>query len=53
MQVSIMAEKVLDNAGAGTIFNVAEGVIDAAEKGARIANNSYGTYSYSATKECV
>jgi subtilisin family serine protease len=44
-----MAEKVLDNAGAGTIFNAAEGVIDAAEKGARITNNSYGTCSCSAT----
>jgi subtilisin family serine protease len=48
-QVSIMAEKVLDNMGGGTIFNVAEGVIDAAEKGARITNNSYGTYTYSDT----
>jgi subtilisin family serine protease len=48
-QVSIMAEKVLGNTGSGTIFDVAEGVIDATNKGARITNNSYGTYLYSDT----
>jgi subtilisin family serine protease len=48
-QVSIMAEKVLGNTGSGTIFNVAQGVIDATNKGARITNNSYGTYLYSDT----
>jgi subtilisin family serine protease len=47
-QVSIMAEKVLDSGGSGTIYDAAEGVIDAANKGARITNNSYGTYAYSA-----
>ena len=49
MQVSIMAEKVLGNTGSGTIFDVAQGVIDATNKGARITNNSYGTYAYSDT----
>jgi thermitase len=48
-QVSVMAEKVLDSTGSGTIFDAAEGVIDAANKGARITNNSYGTYLYSDT----
>ena len=48
-QVSIMAEKVLDSGGGGTIFNVAQGVIDATNKGARITNNSYGTYFYDDT----
>jgi subtilisin family serine protease len=48
-QVSIMAEKVLGNTGSGTIFDVAQGVIDATNKGARITNNSYGTYLYSDT----
>jgi subtilisin family serine protease len=48
-QVSVMAEKVLDSGGIGTVYDVAEGVIDAADKGARITNNSYGTYSYSDT----
>jgi subtilisin family serine protease len=48
-QVSIISEKVLDKTGAGTIFNVAQGVIDATNKGARITNNSYGTYLYSDT----
>jgi subtilisin family serine protease len=48
-QVSIMAEKVLDKTGGGTIFNVAQGLIDATVKGARITNNSYGTYLYSDT----
>ena len=48
-QVSIMSEKVLGNTGSGTIFNVAQGVIDATNKGARITNNSYGTYLYSDT----
>jgi subtilisin family serine protease len=46
-QVSIMAEKVLDSSGTGTVFDAAQGVIDAAGKGARITNNSYGTYSFS------
>jgi thermitase len=48
-QVSMMAEKVLDETGAGTIFNVAQGVIDATKKGARITNNSYETEDYSDT----
>jgi subtilisin family serine protease len=48
-QVSIMAEKVLDSGGGGTIFDVAQGMIDATNKGARITNNSYGTYLYSDT----
>jgi subtilisin family serine protease len=48
-QVSIMAEKVLDKTGAGTIFDVGQGVIDAAKKGARITNNSYETDIYSDT----
>jgi thermitase len=48
-QVTIMAEKVLNAAGSGTIVDVADGVIDAANKGARIINNSYGTYAFSMT----
>ena len=44
-----MAEKGLNNTGKGAIFNVAQGVIDATEKGARITDNSYGTYGFSAT----
>ena len=48
-QVSIMAEKALNNVDQGTIFNVAQGVVDATEKGARITSNSYGTYGFSAT----
>jgi subtilisin family serine protease len=46
-QVSIMAEKVLDSSGAGDVYKVAEGVIDAVKKGARITNNSYGNDVYS------
>ena len=48
-QVSIMAEKVLNSGGSGTVYDVADGVIDAVDKGARITNNSYGTYAFSAT----
>jgi len=48
-QVSLMAEKVLNKTGLGTIFDVAQGVIDAARKGARITNNSYETPVYSYT----
>lgn len=44
-QVSIMAEKVLDSSGTGTRFDVAEGVVDAANKGARVTNNNCGPYS--------
>jgi len=45
-QVSLMAEKVLDGSGSGTVYDVAQGVIHAVEKGARITNNSYGNYVY-------
>jgi subtilisin family serine protease len=48
-QVSIMAEKVLNSGGSGTVYDVADGVIHAANKGARMTNNSYGTYVYSDT----
>ncbi len=48
-QVSIMAEKVLDSSGAGTVYNAAQAVIHAVGKGARITNNSYGNYVYSDT----
>ena len=48
-QISSVAEKVLDSGGGGTIFDVAQGVIDATNKGARITNNSYGTYHYDDT----
>jgi len=48
-QISIMAEKVLNSVGAGTVYDVAEGVIHAANQGARLTNNSYGTYVYSDT----
>jgi subtilisin family serine protease len=44
-----MAEKVLNSGGSGTVYDVADGVIDAVDKGARITNNSYGTYAFSAT----
>lgn len=46
-QVSIIAEKVLDSSGSGTVWNVIKAVTDAVEKGARITNNSYGNYVYS------
>ncbi len=48
-QVSVMAEKVLDPFGSGTVFDVANGVIDSVQKGARITVNSYGTYAFSQT----
>lgn len=48
-QVNIMAEKVLNSGGSGTIYDVAEGVIDAANKGARITCNAYGTEENSET----
>jgi subtilisin family serine protease len=44
-QVSIMAEKVLNSFGMGTVFDVANGVIHSVQQGARITINSYGTYS--------
>ena len=41
-----MADKVLDSSGVGAIYNIAQGVIHAVKKGARITNNSYGNYAY-------
>jgi len=52
-QVSIIAEKVLDSSGAGTVYNVAQGVTHAVGKGARITNNSYGNDVYSDTMKAA
>jgi len=50
-QVSVMAEKVLDRTGSGTWFNVAKGIVHAADLGAHIISMSFGGYTYSATLE--
>jgi len=46
-QVKIMAEKVLDSYGWGTDVSVANGIIHAADSGAKIVSMSLGGYGYS------
>jgi thermitase len=48
-QVRIMAEKVLDENGTGTVSGVAQGIVHAVDKGARIINLSLGSYVDSET----
>jgi len=48
-QVSIVAEKVIDSLGSGTIADLALGIIHAADLGADIINMSLGTHRYSET----
>lgn len=43
----IMPVKVLDNTGAGTTYSVAQGIIWAADNGAKIINMSLGNYAES------
>ena len=50
-QVSIMAEKVLNERGYGTVDNLILGIIHAADSGADILNLSLGTYEYSSALE--
>ncbi len=50
-QVSIMAEKVLNEHGYGTVDNLIQGIIHAADSGADILNLSLGTYQYSSALE--
>jgi subtilisin family serine protease len=52
--VSIMAEKVLDSRGGGSISDLIQGIIHAADSGADIINLSLGTDTYSqALKDAV
>lgn len=48
-QVWVMAEKVLDANGVGTLADVASGIIHAADAGADIICMSFGSYDYSLT----
>ncbi|MEM4700794.1 MAG: S8 family serine peptidase [Candidatus Bathyarchaeia archaeon] len=48
-QVGVMAEKVLDNLGAGFDSWIANGIIDATDKGAKIISMSFGGYFSSET----
>ncbi len=50
-KVSIIAEKVLNSRGAGTVADVASGITHAADLGVDIINLSLGLYSYSETLE--
>jgi subtilisin family serine protease len=53
-EVSIMAEKVLDSKGSGSISDLIQGIIHAADSGADIINLSLGTDHYSqALKDAV
>jgi len=53
-QVSIMAEKVVDRNGQGSVENAARGIIHAADAGADILSMSFGTNSFSwALKDAV
>jgi subtilisin family serine protease len=44
----IMAIKILDTRGVGYTGDAVQGIMYALDQGARILNNSYGTYSYDA-----
>ncbi len=46
-QTSIMALKFLNNQGSGTSANVVKALVYAANKGAKVSNNSYGVLGYS------
>jgi subtilisin family serine protease len=48
-QVSLMAEKVIDRNGQGSVENAARGIIHAADAGADILSMSFGTNSFSWT----
>ena len=45
--VRVLAEKSLDMTGSGTLSLAAEALVHAADLGAKIINNSYGTYANS------
>jgi len=47
--VEIMAEKVLDNTGSGTDYNVALGIQHAVDSGAKVISMSLGSYLFSTT----
>lgn len=49
--VSIMAIRVLDTSGSGSVTSIANGIVYAADHGAAVANMSLGTYSGSSTLE--
>jgi len=48
-QVSIVAEKVINSKGQGTVASLALGIMHAADLGADVINMSLGTYRYSET----
>jgi len=48
-QVSVMAEKVLDSTGSGTMADVANGITHAADNGAKVISLSLGAYFPSIT----
>ncbi len=50
-RISIIAEKVLNNRGSGTIADLASGITHAADLGVDIINLSLGTDTYSSTLE--
>ncbi|RME75970.1 MAG: peptidase S8 [Chloroflexi bacterium] len=48
-EASLMPIKVLDSSGSGTVYDVASGIVWAADSGANIINLSLGGVSYSST----
>ena len=50
-QVLIMAEKVLDERGVGTLSDVISGLVHSADLGVDVINMSFGTYYYSEALE--
>jgi thermitase len=50
-QVKVMAEKVLNETGFGSVWNVSQGIRHAADNDADVISMSLGDYSYSSTLE--
>ncbi len=50
-QVKVMAEKVLNETGFGSVWNVSQGIRHAADNGTDVISMSLGDYSYSSTLE--